>query len=161
MSKKRKKRGQKRPPPPRPAPVEPKRSASRARVGAPDERPPAPWGSFPLVEVVVLVALVLLAAGFLFVQGKQGAVMIGVGIALGSLAGLELSIREHFAGYRSHTLLLAGFVSAAVLAALVYLGPESLDPAARLAIAAAVFGLCAWSLAAGFRRRAGVAFKLR
>ena len=34
--------------------------------------------------------------------------LIGTGLALGSLAGLELSIREHFAGYRSHTLLLAG-----------------------------------------------------
>ena len=30
-----------------------------------------------------------------------------------------------------------------------------------VAIAAAVFGLCAWSLAAAFRRRAGVAMKVR
>jgi hypothetical protein len=160
LSKKSKKRGQKRPPPPRPA-AAPRREAARARVDAPDDRPPAPWGSFPLVELVVLVALVLLVLGVLVVKGEQGAVMIGVGVALGSLAGLELSIREHFAGYRSHTLLLAGFVSAAVLAALFYLGPDSLDSAARLAIGVAVFGLCAWSLAAGFRRRAGVAFKVR
>ena len=34
--------------------------------------------------------------------------MIAVGLALGALAGMELSIREHFAGYRSHTLLLSG-----------------------------------------------------
>jgi hypothetical protein len=135
--------------------------ASRPRADAPDERPPAPWGSFPLVEVMVLVALVLLVAGFLFVKGHQGAVMIGVGVALGALAGLELSIREHFAGYRSHTLLLAGFASAAVLGALFYLGPDSLSSGARLAIGAAVLGGTAWALAAAFRRRAGVAFKLR
>jgi hypothetical protein len=159
LSRKRKKRGQKRPPPPRP--VEPKRQAPRARVDAPDERPPAPWGSFPLVELVVLVALILLGLGLLVVQGEQGAVMIAVGIALGSLAGLELSIREHFGGYRSHTLLLSGVAAAGALALLIYLGPEDLDPTARLAIAAAVFGLCAWSLAAAFRRRAGVGFKVR
>ena len=28
------------------------------------DRPPAPWGSFPLVEIVILVALVLLLVGF-------------------------------------------------------------------------------------------------
>lgn len=160
MSRKRKKRGQKKPPPPRPS-TEARPKPARARVDAPDDRPPAPWGSFPLVELVVLVALILLGLGFLVVKGEQGAVMIAVGIALGSLAGLELSIREHFGGYRSHTLLLSGVAGAGTLALLVYLGPEDLDPGARVAIAGAVFGLFAWALAAAFRRRAGVAFKLR
>ncbi len=125
MSAKRKKRGQKRPPPPRPA-AERRGRRRRARGDRPDERPPAPWGSFPLVELVVLIALVLLVLGFFFVQGERGALMIGVGVALGSLAGLELSIREHFAGYRSHTTLLSGVVAALVLAGLVYLGPAGL-----------------------------------
>lgn len=110
---------------------------------------------------MVFIALVLLLVGVLFVKGSRGAVMIGVGVALGALAGLELSIREHFAGYRSHTLLLAGCASGAVLAALFYLGPDSLSSAARLAIAAGVLGAFSWALAAAFRRRAGVAFKLR
>lgn len=109
----------------------------------------------------MLVALILLGLGLLVVKGEQGAVMIGVGLALGAFAGLELSIREHFGGYRSHTLLLSGVAGAGTLALLVYLGPENLDQGARLAIAAAVFGLCAWSLAAAFRRRAGVAVKVR
>ena len=34
--------------------------------------------------------------------------MIAAGVALASLAGLELSIREHLAGYRSHSTVLAG-----------------------------------------------------
>ena len=160
MSAKRKKRGQRRPPPPRPDP-KPRGSQARARVDRPDDRPPAPWGSFPLVEIVVLVALVLLVLGFLVVKGEQGAVMIAVGIALGSLAGLELSIREHFGGFRSHTLLLSGVVAALVLAGLFYLGPEELPPAGRVLIGGGVFALCAWALAASFRRRAGVAFKIR
>ena len=159
MSAKRKRRGQKRPPPPRPDAKPPPQA--RARVDHPDERPPAPWGSFPLVELVVLIALVLLVLGFFFVQGERGVLMIGVGVALGSLAGLELSIREHFGGYRSHTTLLSGVVAALVLAGLVYLGPGGLPPVARLLIAGGAFGLCAWGLAAAFRRRAGVAFKIR
>ena len=37
----------------------------------PRERPPAPWGRFPLVELVILLGLGLLIAGF-FVQGARG-----------------------------------------------------------------------------------------
>ena len=37
--------------------------------------------------------------------------MIFAGLALGSLSGLELAIREHFAGFRSHTTMLAGGVA--------------------------------------------------
>jgi hypothetical protein len=131
--------------------------ASHQRVERPiDDRPPAaPWGSFPLVELVVLVGLVMLLAGFLVFDGTRGGVMIGVGLALGSLAGLELVVREHFAGYRSHTLILAAVPAAVVLGLLVYLGPEGLAPLARLAIAALVFGLAAAALMAAFRRRTG------
>ena len=50
----------------------------------------------------------ILILGFVW----QDPVTIGVGLALGSLAGLELSAREHFAGYRSHTMLLAGSAAA-------------------------------------------------
>jgi hypothetical protein len=163
MSKKRRKRR------PRAAPVEgpqagpPVREASaarrRPRSPAADERPPAPWGSFPLVELVVLVALVMLVVGFV-VQGEQGAVMIAVGLALGALAGLELSIREHLAGYRSHTLLLSGAAGVAVLAALAYLVPSVWLPAA-LAAAVAAFAFAAWFLTGVFRRRSGQAFKVR
>ncbi len=89
------------------------RPARPARSGPPD-RPPAPWGKFPLVELVVLLALVMLVAGF-FVQGDRGITLIAAGVALGSLAGLELAIREHFAGYRSHTTVLAGAPAVLIL----------------------------------------------
>ena len=122
--------------------------------------PPAPWGSFPLSEIVVFVALVLLIGGF-FVPPPRGAVMLGAGLALGSLAGLELAIREHFAGYRSHTLLLAGAAAVGVLAVLVFLA-EGVNPVIRTAVAAAVFGVSAWLLAGAFRRRSGgLRFKVR
>src|ERR671934_3113832 len=74
-------------------------SPPAARRGTRD-RPPAPWGSFPLVELVVLLALIMLIAGF-FVSGTRGITMIAAGVTLASLAGLELSIRAHFAGDRA------------------------------------------------------------
>jgi hypothetical protein len=108
---------------------------------------------------VVLAGLILVIAGFV-VRGPQGTTMLGVGLALGALAGLELSVREHFAGYRSHTLLLSGAVGVGVLVALALFVPALWFPIA-LAIAVAAFGAVAWALARAFRRRSGLAFKVR
>ncbi|HEY8001772.1 MAG TPA: hypothetical protein VID76_07535 [Solirubrobacterales bacterium] len=169
MAKKRRKPRPRRPPSPaRPAdseaapakaPAAPK-PAPRPRKPIDQERPPAPWGSFPLVELVVLVGLVMLVAA-LFVNGPRSTVLLATGLALGSLAGLELSIREHFGGYRSHTILLAGAAGVAVLALLFYAVPDLLPPAARLGVAALVTALAAFGLGRAFRARAGRLVKLR
>src|SRR5919198_5237887 len=109
-----------RPPTTRRAAREAAAQASRRPPRAPagrrgrQERPPSPWGSFPLVEITILIALVLLIVGF-FVSGTRGVVMILAGISLASLAALELTLREHFTGFRSHTSVLAGFVGVIVL----------------------------------------------
>ena len=58
------------------------------------------------MELAVLAGLILIVVGAITTNPTQ----LGIGLALGSLGGLELSIREHFAGYRSHTTLLAGVV---------------------------------------------------
>lgn len=163
MAKKRRKARARRPAAERtttPAPAPPTRAAKTPRVQIEDERPPAPWGSFPLVEIVVLVALVMLAIGF-FGGGSRSPALLATGLALGSLAGLELAIREHFAGYRSHTLLLASAVGVGLLALLSYVVPDALPPAARVAVAAAVALSVGYVLARAFRARAGRAFKLR
>jgi hypothetical protein len=130
-----------------PAAVEATSSARRT-----DGPPQAPWGSFPLSELVVVVAIIFLVAGF-FVSPPRGAVMIGAGLVLGSLAGLELAVREHFAGYRSHTLLLAGAIAVAVVAALYVLGAVVAGIALLAGIAA--FGAFGWLFASAFRRRSG------
>jgi len=113
-----------------------------------------------LVEIVVLVAIVMLAAA-IFVDGARSTALLVTGLALGSLAGLELSIREHFAGYRSHTAMLAGVAGVAVLAVLFYAVPDLLPPLARLAVGFAVAGAAAWLLARAFRARAGRYVKFR
>src|SRR3954470_23036418 len=146
MSKKRRKRRPRKPPERIEAeavvPAKPTVRAARRRAASLDERPPAPWGNVPLVELVVLVGIVLLVAGFI-VGGSQGTVMIAAGAVLCSIAGLELAIREHFGGYRSHTFLLAGAAGVAILIALA-LGLPSLWLPIALAIALAVFGATAW-----------------
>jgi hypothetical protein len=141
-----------------PAPAR-RRPASRGRGG--DEPPPAPWGSFPLVELWVLAGIVMLIFGLLVVSGDGSRVFIGAGLGLASLGGLELSIREHFAGYRSHTLVLAGVPALIVLAVLFFADPGAVPPIARLLIALAVFGLAVYLLTRAFSRRSGgYAFRL-
>ena len=105
------------------------------------------------------MALILLVAGFV-VGPPRGPIMLGTGLVLGSLAGLELSAREHFAGYRSHTMLLAG--SAGMLVFVGLLVSDTIGPVPSLAAGVIVGGIAAWLFANAFRRRSGGAlFKAR
>lgn len=119
------------------------------RVASPDERPPAPWGAFPLAELVILAGIVALVVGFL--GGTQA--LIGAGVVLAGLGGLEVAIREHFAGYRSHTTLLAGFPAVVVAVALFYLGNQVI--AVCLAAGAVVFAVSFFLARRAFRRASG------
>jgi hypothetical protein len=119
----------------------------------PPDRPPAPWGRFPLIELCVLLGMGLLIAGF-FVQGARGATMIAAGIALASLAGLELAIREHLAGYRSHSTVLAGVITVVALAVGYFVLPTRLF-AINVLIGALVFGISFYTLREVFKRRSG------
>ncbi|GIK76814.1 MAG: hypothetical protein BroJett022_05040 [Actinomycetes bacterium] len=134
---------------PRPAPP------PRRRRAAADEPPPPPWGSFPLIELSVLAGIVMLILGFFVVGGDRGPILIAAGLALGSIGGLELSIREHLAGYRSHTVVLAGVPALIVLGLLFYLAPEGLPALGRAAIGLAVFAGAAALLVRLFSRRSG------
>src|SRR5689334_11995855 len=121
-----------------------------------DDRPPAPWGSFPLVELVVLLALILIVAGFI-IRGERGGTMIVGGLALGSLAGVELSIREHFGGFRSHTTLLAA-VAGVLIGTVAYVITRNATVAPIVALA--VFLPAFWMLRQAFvRRTGGAAFR--
>lgn len=131
------------------------RAGARLGRGAELEPPPAPWGSFPLVEISVLLGIVMLIIGFFFVTGSRGPILIATGLVLGSIGGLELSIREHFAGFRSHTMVLAGVPALIVLGALFYAGPDGLPQLARAGIGVAVFAVAAALLSRVFAHRSG------
>ncbi|MDX6698014.1 MAG: hypothetical protein QOE65_1411 [Solirubrobacteraceae bacterium] len=129
------------PAPERPAPA-------RRRTG---ERPQAPWGSFPLVELCVLLALVIGVAGFV-TGGKRGGLMLATAAALGSLAGLELAIREHMAGFKSHTSVLAAAPAVLTMGGLFFAGAPQV---ALLGAGIGVFAAAFWALREVFKRRSG------
>lgn len=124
------------------------------RRAAQGEPPQALWGSFPLAEIVVFAALVFVVVGFVL-GSERGAILIGVGLLTGSLAGLELALREHLAGYRSHTLVLSAAVGMLVLVPALLLAPAAIPTTAIIVAALAAGGLAAYGLTASFRRASG------
>jgi uncharacterized membrane protein len=124
-------------------------SKQAKRVTAPNERPPAPWGKFPLAELVILAGIIALVVGV--VGGNE--TLIGVGVVLAGLGGLEVAVREHFAGYRSHTTLLAGFPAVVVAVALFYVGDQII--AVCLAAGAVVFAVAFYLARRAFQRASG------
>jgi hypothetical protein len=126
----------------------------RPRPGRPSsyDRPTAPWGSFPLSELVVLLGIILIVWGIL--SGSDHAERLAAGLVIASLGGGELALREHLAGYRSHTTLLAGvatFVS--VTAVALGIGPVKLW--VLLVVGVGVFSGTFYAMREVFRRRSG------
>jgi len=114
-----------------------------------DERPPAPWGSFPLAELTILAGIVMLGIGIF----SKSPTALGVGVVLAALGGLEVAAREHFAGYRSHTTLLAGTLFVLVTGALFYLA--GLILAICLGVGAVTFLVAFIALRRAFQRASG------
>jgi hypothetical protein len=130
----------------------PKRSRS-ARPSL-DERPPPLWAPFPLTELLVLAGIILMAWGFLSSGGREANGKLAAGLAIASLAGLELAIREHVTGFRSHTTMLAGAIAIATLLLLgLVVGLNMLGP--LLIAAAVVFAASFYALRELFKRRSG------
>jgi hypothetical protein len=107
----------------------------------PEKRPQTPWHPFPLVELAIFVGLVLIVFGFLSRDSTRGRTLLTLGLTLGALGGLDTSVREHFSGYRSHTIVLAAFPAVAVAVILAVAGaPAPVVPGAALIVFVAAFG---------------------
>src|SRR3954463_1661586 len=121
------------------------------------EAPPAPWGSFPLTEIVILLALIFGIVGFIRFEHQSGKVMVAAAMCLGSLGGLEVSIREHFAGYRSHTSLLAAScgVGSMILISVIAGKAGVATLALVVGVGILVFVLAFYGLRQAFVRRSG------
>jgi hypothetical protein len=122
------------------APPVPPRTPKPSLAERIDTRPKPPWHPFPLVEIAVLVGLVCIGVGLFTRDAAYGRTLIALGLAMGALGGLDTSVREHFAGYRSHTLVLAAFPAVAVTVVLVVAGaPALIVPLALLVVFALAF----------------------
>jgi hypothetical protein len=136
------------------APAAPRTATYKARR---EDAPQPPWAPFPLTELCILLSIVLLAIAILFADGDRRGVLLGGGFLLVTLAAGELSVREHFAGYRSHTSLLAGIC--AVLAAVPFwLAPIPQEIVLVVGIVAFVAGVLGFRRAF-MRRSGGVGFR--
>ena len=114
----------------------------RARPGTPSRSPScASWRAWSAW-----------ASGALGSGGRRG-VLLGLGFALVGLASLEVALREHLAGYRSHSALLAFAGALAVIVPIALLTGMRAPLAG--ALVAAVFAVALPALRALFRRRSG------
>jgi hypothetical protein len=122
-------------------------------LGAYGERPPSPFGGLPVSELAILAGAVSLVFG---VIRHGGPALIG-GVVLCLLGVTEVTAREHFSGYRSHTILLAAVPAVVIEFAIALTVGVPAIRALLLIPVAGVFAACAWFL----RRRFLVARQLR
>ena len=119
-----------------------------------DDRPPPPWAPFPLTELLILAGIVLMTWGFLAGGGDEANGRIAAGLGIASLAGLELAVREHVTGFRSHTTLLAAAIGIVTIVALgLGAGVDLLG--VLLVSGLAAFAASFYGLRELFRRRSG------
>ena len=79
-------------------------------MGAYGERPESPFGGLPVSEFAIFAGTVALIFG---VVNHGGPALIG-GVVICLLGVTEVTAREHFSGYRSHTVLLAAIPAVVV-----------------------------------------------
>jgi hypothetical protein len=105
----------------------------------------------------VLVGLILFVVGLVTFNSERGRYMLFAGMVLGSLGGLEVSVREHFAGFKSHTSLLAGSCGVVSMFAIAVAGGKGNTITLGLAVAVGtiVFFLTFWLFREAFKRRSG------
>jgi hypothetical protein len=73
------------------------------------ERPQAPWHPLPLSELLILVGAIGTVVGLSRLGHggiAHGGPALFAGIAAVLIGTLEVTLREHLSGYRSHTLIL-------------------------------------------------------
>lgn len=102
-----------------------------------------------MAELVILAGIVSLLVGL--ISGNP--TMLGVGVALAGLGGMEVAVREHFAGYRSHTTLLAGAVFVLTTGIVFYFADQIL--AVALACGAVAFAAVFYLARRAFQRASG------
>ena len=138
---------------PKAAPPVPPRRASRLDVRDGVARPDAVWAPYPLTEIGMAVGLALFALGF--VSGAVALFLAGVGVLVVVVA--ELCLREHFSGFRSHSLLLGLLPVSAVHLAVVYAGAVTWRGPLAVALDLLLAGALAWWLQRRFVAARGAA----
>lgn len=110
------------------------------------ERPNAPWHPLPISELLILVGAIAAALGLVRSghDNAGGGRLLLAGLVAVGVGTIEVTLREHRSGYRSHTVMLAGllvlvFDSVLVLALTAITSLPRLFSVALIAIDFALF----------------------
>ncbi len=130
------------------ATARPPGAVGRAGAGAKAERPQAPWHPLPLSELLILVGAIATVIGLSrsrhgFAAGGP-TLLAGVGAVL--IGTVEVALREHRGGYRSHTLILSllpvlVFHTAVVLIVAAFVSPPRALTIGLLPVDVALFAV--------------------
>jgi hypothetical protein len=130
----------------RTATVQADKRATR-QLGTEGERPPGLFGAVPVSEIAILAGGISATVGII----QSGGPALIVGLIVCALGVIEVTAREHFSGFRSHTSLLAGIpavAAGALFSALVHPRQRGL----LLLVIVPVFAVLFWVLRDRFQR---------
>jgi hypothetical protein len=122
------------------------RQANRA-LGTVGERPSGLFGGVPVSEFAILAGMVALVVGMI----EHGGTALEVGIIVMGLGVTEVTAREHFSGFRSHTTLLALMPAVVVEATYALVVGVPNRRILLLVPVIPIFALCFWLLRRHFR----------
>jgi hypothetical protein len=108
------------------------------------ERPHAPWHPLPLSELLILVGGIGTVVAVNRGEVQTGGAALFASLAAVMIGTIEVTLREHLSGYRSHTLILALlptiiFHSVVVLALAAFFRLPRLATTGMLVLDAALF----------------------
>jgi hypothetical protein len=69
------------------------------------QRPQAPWHPLPLSEILILIGAIATIIGLR--RRADDTALLVVGLVAVGIGTFEVTLREHWSGYRSHAILLA------------------------------------------------------
>jgi hypothetical protein len=100
------------------------------------ERPQAPWHPLPISELLILIGAIVAVIGLRRLDLKspeisRGGATLIAGIAAVAIGTIEVTLREHRSGYRSHTVRLA-LLPILIFDSLVVLAVSAFATAPRL-----------------------------
>jgi hypothetical protein len=121
--------------------------AGKAPRGGGVPRPKPIWAPFPLTEIGIAAGIIIFGSGL----ESNNASTLSIGALVLAVVVGELCLREHFAGFRSHTLLLAALSVAVAHGVVVFAITDAWRGPLTLAVDLAAGATLAWWLRARFR----------
>jgi hypothetical protein len=116
---------------------------TQRQLGAEGERPQSPFAGLPVSELAIFAGLAAVVVWLI----RGGTATLVVGLVVCTLGVLEVTAREHFCGYRSHTTLLAAVPAVAISIGLVSAIGTAKDRAPLLILVGApIFSILFWAL---------------